>query len=290
MSSIDQTETLEVTSTFFRPAVGIAFTCATLAALAFTSSELSVAKPVSSAMNMASGKQSNKAGCANFYGSRYEEFPDTKSFQVCADSLINKVSLDRKGLHGDSENHGISYVETGYSTWVSLFSEDDYKGESIILLPLTKTWLWETKMENGQPWNDHVFSVIVEHKATTGIFSVKGNQTPGPSCSILYASNPLWVPYTTGIELCADPDLDKSPTFSYDDIKGQGFTLEDFGGGVSYIVNGKETSSTANSGKHFDGEYSIKIGKGQAKELSSVDMKENKKWGDNVKSIKLTYY
>jgi len=290
MSAIELADNSEVeTSTFFRPAVGIAFTCATLAALAFTSSE--VARPVAGTMSMAlHGQQPLKSGCATFYGSKPSEYPDTLAHTVCSDAAINKFTITQIGFGSQSENYGISYVEVGYAAWVSLYEFEDFTGETAILAPLTQTWLWETKMKNGNPWNDHVKSIEVEHRSSTGVFLVKGNQEPGEDCAILYASNPYWVPYTTGVQICAAKDLDKSPTFSYDDIEGEGYKLENYGKGVSYIKAGKNVHVIANSGKNFDGEYSVKVEKNTGKELSNIEMKPNAMWGDHVKSVKLLFF
>ena len=111
------------------------------------------------------GRQPIKAGCVNLYGSDWAEYPDTRAVVVCnqATNGFQEAQINDIGFSRDSENHGISYVETGANAWVTLYTQNDYGGDSLVINPNSKVWLQQVSINGGsEKWNDRVMSVYYQ--------------------------------------------------------------------------------------------------------------------------------
>jgi hypothetical protein len=157
--------------------------------------------------------------------------------------------IDNIGFSHDSENHGISYIETGDGASVSVYTANDYEGDSLLIGPNKKVWLEQVRINGGSRlWNDKVMSVFFQgHQGA--LVSQLTHQKPGDltpcadHCAMLYATNPytdLGPHDTTVIIICGDPTEQAVWKFSEKFIMSFGFSIPLYSLGVSYIQTGEK--------------------------------------------------
>lgn len=89
-------------------------------------------------------------GCVNFYGANPSTFPDTEVMVFCQNNL--KLNIDQiisDGFGAKSKDHGISFIETGTSAWVAIFSNANYDGHSYVIPPWQAVFLNDLPMGDG---------------------------------------------------------------------------------------------------------------------------------------------
>lgn len=107
-------------------------------------------------------------------------YPNTRAVVIC-DTMtfgFEEAQINDIGFAHDSQNHGISYVETGPGAYVTLYTGNDYQGDSLVIGPSQKVWLEQVRINGGSRlWNDQVESVYFQsHQGevatvqTSGIF------------------------------------------------------------------------------------------------------------------------
>ena len=76
-----------------------------------------------------------------------------------------EAQIDNIGFSHDSPNHGISYVETGDSATVTLYTDNNYGGASLVIQPNSKVWLQEVPISGwgNTMWNDKVNFCVLFH-------------------------------------------------------------------------------------------------------------------------------
>ena len=93
------------------------------------------------------GQQPIATGCANFYGSNYQKHPETEALVVCDDQAgtshaeVDYDTIKANGLSPQDSNHGVSFIETGKETWVTLFMGHRFNGMSYVIPPFSSVWL-----------------------------------------------------------------------------------------------------------------------------------------------------
>jgi len=210
------------------------------------------------------GRQPIRQGCANLYGSDWDEFPNTRAVVVCDDQTFgfSEAQINDIGFAKDDENHGISYVETGANAIVTLYTENDYGGDQLTIFPNKKVWLEQVSINGGSTkWNDKVQSILFQgHEGVflNQITGIKpGNIPPcADHCILAVASDP-WDPlgphFTDAYAMCADPNEGKVTKFSYTFLKSQGCPIFQPSKGVSYVFVGEQVSLEMFQGPNFNG-------------------------------------
>ena len=218
------------------------------------------------------------------------------------------MEIDNIGFSKDSENHGISYVETGDDATVTLYTQNDHGGNSLVIDPDSKVWLQQVAINggNGARWNDNVMSVYFQgHTGAVADVTSHGidasNMPPtADHCVTLYGSDPLkkvGKKGTSSVILCADPLQGRTWKFSYDQITSMnnGVTLKSLSLGTSFLAIGSSISLEMFSGPDFDGQ-SVNVKKSsniQYVDLTKVPYPKNicalcAGWNDKPMSFILT--
>jgi len=201
------------------------------------------------------GRQPIKQGCVNLYGSDWAMYPDTRAVVICNEQVPGFLEnqIDNVGFAKDSENHGISYIETGDDASVTIYTLNDYEGDNLLIGPNKKVWLEQIRINDGaRLWNDKVMSVFFQgHQGA--LVSQLTHQKPGDltpcadHCAMLYATNPythLGPHDTTVIIICGDPTQQAVWKFSEKFIKSFGFSIPFYSLGVSWVQTGEKVLSS----------------------------------------------
>ena len=210
---------------------------------------------------------------------------------------FNEAQINNIGRSGDSEKHGISYVETGEGAYVTLYTGNNYMGSSLTIDPDSQVWLEEIRINSeSKSWNDHVDSIYFQghegahvNQFSSVVFPDK-IPTVADHCALLFGSDPYKPqPHgTTGVILCGDPLKAKVWKFSYDDIADMGYPLRQYSLGVSYILIGGKADLIMYSGENFDGnEYKFKPSAKKV-DLSTLPYPEKDQLGWNNKPLSFT--
>lgn len=247
------------------------------------------------------GRQPIKKDCANFYGSDWVLNPETAALVVCNTDSFRESQIEFVGFSQYSPNHGISYIETGSGSSVTLYSENNYQGLSYEIDPNSKIWLQKVPMPDrgGKAmWNDKVKSIYLQTHTGSIITQVEGPFASipvcGDHCVLLYASDPFEEKHTTAVVLCGDAKKDMAWKFSYEKIQDAGYPLKFYSLGVSYVTIGSQTTLTMFSGPSFDGKHSYTFPK-DGKNDKSYDLtklqypNEPHGWNDKPMSFILRY-
>jgi len=306
--SVDEQSQTSKLQSFGKFALVISLACAALLVVTISApvaNRSSTNLQEDSAFVETKGRQPIKTGCVNLYGSDWAMYPDTRAVVVCNEltSGFLEAQIDNIGFSKDSENHGISYVETGSQATVVLYTDNDYQGASLTVGPNQKVWLEQVSIPGwgNTKWNDKVMSVYFQgHSGAliTQITHLDHTDIPvcGDHCVMLYASDPfehLGPHDTTAVVACGDPLQQKVWKYSYDYIKNQGFPLHLYSLGVSYITVGEQVSLQMFSGPNFDGntEY-LQHSEGKSIDLTTVPYPEVCEtcagWNDKPMSFILT--
>jgi len=247
------------------------------------------------------GRQPIKPGCVNLYGSDWAMYPNTRAVVICNEQVPGFLEnqIDDIGFSHDGQNHGISYVETGDGASVTLYTANDYMGDSYLISQNQKVWLEQVHIDGGSRlWNDKVMSVFFQgHQGA--LVSQLTHQKPGDltacadHCAMLYATNPytkLGPHDTTVIILCGDPTEQKVWKFSEKFIQSFGFSIPFYSLGVSWIQSGAKTLVTIYQNGDFTG-HSLDMKDGNTLDLTKVpypDDPSNAGWNDKPLSFILT--
>lgn len=92
------------------------------------------------------GSQPIKESCVNLYAGDPAVYPETDALVVCHNSKFQREEIGTFKLSQNLQgiDFGISYVETGQNIWVTLFDEDNFCGNSIVIPPAHNMWLEDT--------------------------------------------------------------------------------------------------------------------------------------------------
>ena len=250
------------------------------------------------------GQQHVKAGCVNLYGSDYHRIKNTKCLVVCEDAMLSKDDLDAFGIGVDSSNHGISYLETGPNTWLTLYKNGqgrDFTGLSKTFSPLSLINLESDALgwhDNGLNWNDNAKSLTVTHSKGSHLYQIHHHiDLPSPNCVALYGSHPQKGPDTTGLFACGDGSHNKEYTFTRKTIAKYGYALKDYSKGVSFVRTGKNVGVTLFTGSDEEtSDHSTYIGPSKSVDLTEIslglgiDGKDvGRSWNDATVSFKLMF-
>lgn len=233
------------------------------------------------------GRQPIKDGCVNLYGSDWAMYPNTRAVVICNEmtSGFMEAQIDNIGFSKDSENHGISYVETGSGATVTLYTQNDYGGNSLVIDPDSKVWLQQVLVNggNGARWNDNVMSVYFQGHSgpvvavqTSGI--TESNMPPcADHCIQLFGSDPslkIGKGGTSVTVLCSDPLKARVWKFSYSDITtmNDGVTLKSLSLGVSFVAIGSQLQLEMFSGPNFDGQSYVLKKPTKNKSIEYIDL------------------
>jgi len=247
------------------------------------------------------GRQPIKQGCVNLYGSDWAMYPNTRAVVICNEQVpgFMENQIDNIGFADDSENHGISYIETGNDASVTIYTANDYLGDSLLIGPNKKVWLEQVRINGGaRLWNDKVMSVFFQgHQGA--LVSQLTHQKPSDlescadHCAMLYATNPftdLGPHDTTVIVICGDPTEQKVWKFSENFIQSYGFSLPLYSLGVSWIQTGAKVTLTMYQFGDFTG-HSADMKAGKTLDLTTLpypDDPSNAGWNDKPLSFVMT--
>jgi len=305
----EQSQTSKKLQSFKKFGIIASLACFAALFVFFTSAPVSKTKSFSrlqenSAFVESKGRQSIKTGCVNLYGSDWAMYADTRAVVVCNEGTSGflEAQIDDIGFAKNSENHGISYVESGSQATVILYSGNNYEGASLTIGPNQKVWLEQITIWGNTKWNDKVMSVYFQgHSGAliTQVTHLNPQDIPacGDHCIMFYASNPykkLGPHDTTAVIACGDPLQQKVWKYSYDYIKNQGFPLKLYSLGVSYITVGEQVTVELFSGPNFDGNKLTYSGNSEGKDLDLTtvaypDVCEScAGWNDKPMSVILT--
>jgi len=238
----------------FRPVVGTCLAISALAVMAITSSTTASSKSAARPMQLEvvrQGKQPIVDGCANIYGSDpYQVFIDpdtglrvlTAVFTICDDRSLNGVALNALGFdHNTDIDKGVSYVETGKGTWLTLYDGPNFNGKSVVISPLTEMRL---KYVTARNWNDLTRSLTTRSTTGDGVALYLSHRVALGSvndhCVALYNANPEVNPSADGLYLCGDPNVARKWVFSSTEIINQGFNIDGTYFGIKYIQTGRK--------------------------------------------------
>jgi len=228
-------------------------------------------------------------------------YPNTRAVVICNEQVPGFLEnqIDNIGFAEDSENHGISYIETGNDATVTIYTGNDYVGDSLLIGPNKKVWLEQVRINGGSRlWNDKVMSVFFQgHQGA--LVSQLTHQKPGDltsvadHCAMLYATNPytdLGPHDTTVIIICGDPTEQAVWKFSEKFIMSFGFSIPLYSLGVSYIKTGEKVMLTIYQFGDFTGHH-IDLKDEHSYDLTTIpypDDPSNAGWNDKPLSFIMT--
>ena len=160
----------------------------------------------------------------------------------------------------------VSYLLcTGDGCSVTLYTENDYGGDSLTIDENSQIWLEQVRINGGsEDWNDNVMSIYFQSHSGAVVNDQSSGIYPGhipptaDHCVSLFGSDPFGKvgPHgTSNVVLCGDPFTAKTWKFTYDDISDMlhGKTLKMLSLGPSFIAIGSCVQLQAFSGPNFDG-------------------------------------
>ena len=179
------------------------------------------------------GQQQILNGCANLYGGDPILIDsETAAVVICSDASISSRHLEVAGMYDGKNNDGITSVETGSETWVTLFTKENFQGESIVIRPRQSVSLQEFPLAHSDNanWAKVSRSIQVYRGAGVLLYEVTGPiSPPSPYCAIFYLEDPLRTSEAIGLAACGDPEAN-SWDVTASIIQSFGFgTLSDFG-------------------------------------------------------------
>jgi len=231
----------------------------------------------------------------NILGSDYHLFPHTDAVVICKPISFETADLIKFGLGKGSVNHGVSYIETGPSVYVTLYTNNDLTGSAYHIDPKSSVALSKIPINGGKKsWNDAAESIAINGGT---FYLVQGLQKVFPPfCAVLYATNPKISPNTMAFVACGNPSYSGETDFTQDYIESFGIvqTLKDFSAGVSYITAGEDTTITiydgVDCGKDYDNEFTIYSGKTQdLTKITLTGKKNDRLWNDVPLSFSLSW-
>ena len=234
------------------------------------------------------GKQPVVKGCVNIYGSDYRVFPDTDALVVCESNQMNTDTIDSYGFAPWDQNHGVTFIETGEKTSITLFLGKDFQGFSKTIPQNSAVLLTDVPLPKGAKgspfdWNDKVQSLVISNIATKTealtsdaevyLLPEVDNASPGPGCVLLYGSDPITHPKTTGVMACAGTSKDTWSFSGPELLQDYKIALMYYSGGTSYIRTGAKASITLYSGQDpenciYPTCHTTTIGSGKSQDLT----------------------
>ena len=200
-----------------------------------------------------------------------------------------------------NRNHGITLIETGPDSSISIFDGKDLTGNSYTIGPGQTVLLDDKDIvdedgdKTGSNWNDKTLSLITisglskaaEPLPTAYVVPQVGLALqPGPNCAILYGSDPVQVPTTTGIIVCKGTSSNLL-TRTY--LASKGIVLDDYAQGTSYVRTGSACTVTLyTSSTPDDSAHKLVIGPGKDADLLDYPIPNNPTvtWDDIPQSKK----
>jgi len=248
------------------------------------------------------GRQPIKTGCVNLYGSDWHEFPDTDAKVICESADVDQSDLDEMGFAKWDKNRGISYVETGPESTLTLYLENNYGGAFYVIEDSKSVFLNDIPLPScGKyskeecDWNDKTVSLKVVSGSddaachpipdNTRMIKAVGRQCIKKGCAVLYGSDWHAFPETEALSICQNSQM---TTSEIDDV---GFAPWDPNHGITYIESGEGVSVTLFLGKDYTGDSHI-VENGESSYLVDVPLqecgeykKDQCNWNDKVMSL-----
>jgi hypothetical protein len=91
-----------------------------------------------------------------------------------AHAEVDGETINYYKLSVASSNHGISYIETGIQTWVTLFLGHKFNGMSYVIPPYSSVWLETVQLgyDPAKNWNDNIKSFKVDYHTGAVMYQV----------------------------------------------------------------------------------------------------------------------